>query len=140
MSSRRRDSDEAVREEDVDVTTGCGDVLGELFERARRLVELEHRYPQTDCAAWRSQRTPSSRSSTGTRSSAEWMSRAAVSESIARAGKKPYATVSNACRNQCESVKPATQMGAATAPGSSASTNDCTASQSGPPICERVPP
>src|SRR5205085_8244435 len=88
--------------------------------------------PQIACATWRRKRTPSSRSSTGTRSFAEWISRAAVSGSIARAGKNPYATVPNASRIQCESVKPATQTGAATAAGSSAATNDCTASHSGP--------
>ena len=81
---------QAVGEEDVATSQpAAAHVLLELLERARRLVQLEHRYPQTDCAAWRSQRTPSSRSSTGTRSSAEWMSRAAVSESIARDGKNP---------------------------------------------------
>ena len=45
-----------------------------------------------------------------------------------------------ASRIQCESVNPATQIGAASAPGSSSATNDWTASQSGPPIAERVPP
>ena len=62
--------------------------------------------PPTAMAAWRRKRTPSSRSSTGTRSSAEWISRAAVSASIVRIGKKPYETVPNASRTQWLSVKP----------------------------------
>ena len=44
------------------------------------------------------------------RSSAEWIRRAASSTSIVRNGKKPYATVPNASRSQCESVKPAQQQ------------------------------
>ena len=60
----------------------------EALERPCRGVELEHQ-PQTACATWRMNRTPSSRSATGIRSFAEWMSRAAVSESSSRAGKKP---------------------------------------------------
>ena len=40
-------------------------------------------------ATWRRNRTPSSRSSTAIRSSAEWISRAASSGSIVRIGKKP---------------------------------------------------
>ena len=48
----------------------------------------------------RSQRNcvPSSRSSTGMRSSAEWMRRPASSDDIVRMGKKPYAIVPNASR------------------------------------------
>ena len=38
-------------------------------------------------------------------------------DGIARDGKKPYATVPNASRNQWLSVKPATQIGAGLAPG-----------------------
>ena len=59
-------------------------------------------------ATWRKQRTPSSRSSTATRSSAECTRRAASWGSIVRIGKKPYATVPNASRSQWLSVNPAT--------------------------------
>ena len=69
-------------------------------------------------AAARRNSTPSSRSSTCVRSSAEWIRRAASSDSIVLIGKKPYATVPNASRSQCESVKPAQQSGASFAPGS----------------------
>src|SRR2546430_1100404 len=56
----------------------------ELVER----VELGG-HPHTARAACRSQSTPSSRSETGTRPSAEWMSAAASSGAIVRYGKKP---------------------------------------------------
>src|SRR5207253_7113012 len=64
--------------------------------RAQRGLELCERreldgHPQTARAACRSQSRPSSRSATGTRSSAEWMSVAATSADIVRSGKKPYA-------------------------------------------------
>ena len=52
------------------------------------------------------------------RSSAEWIRRAASSASITRNGKKPYATVPKASRNQWLSVNPATQIGAGLASGS----------------------
>ena len=58
-------------------------------------------------AAWRRKSRPKTRSSTWTRSSAEWTSRAATSGSIVRIGKKPYATVPKASRSQWLSVKPA---------------------------------
>ena len=74
------------------------------------------------------------------RSSAEWMRRAASSGSIARSGKNPYATVPNFWRTQWLSVKPATQIGAALAPGSADSTQELTASHSGVRSAERVPP
>ena len=96
--------------------------------------------PPTDVAAWRRNSTPSSRSSTGIRSSAEWISRAASSGLIVRIGKNPYATVPNASRSQWESVNPATQIGASRAPGSIPATNDSIADQSGVPSSERVPP
>src|SRR5579884_1045165 len=57
------------------------------FRHGRRVARQAE--PQTARAACVNQRTPSSRSATGTRSSAEWMSRAAVSASSTRAGKKP---------------------------------------------------
>ena len=79
-------------------------------------------------------------SSTAARSSAEWISRAASSGSIARIGKNPYATVPNFWRTQWLSVKPATHTGTAFAPGSDASTQELTASHSGVSSSERVPP
>ena len=78
--------------------------------------------------AWRSQRTPSSRSATGMRSSAEWTSVAATSGGSSPVeGKKPYATVPNASRSQWLSVKPAHTSGAAFAPGSTSATNSSSA-------------
>ena len=50
---------------------------------------LAHEFESSDCAQCRRKLTPSSRSSTGTRSSAEWISRAAVSIGSTRDGKKP---------------------------------------------------
>ena len=63
-------------------------VLRERRLELRDRLELED-HPQIAFAAWRSQRTPSSRSSTGTRSSTEWISVAMRSADIARAGKNP---------------------------------------------------
>ena len=57
-----------------------------------------------------------------------------------RIGKKPYATVSNAARSQCVSVKPEQQSGATRAPGSVSATQSSIAPQSGVSIEERVPP
>ena len=75
--------------EHFDVVHASAFPYGWILECARRLVELEQLcHPQTARAACCSQRTPSSRSDTGTRSSAEWMSRDASSVSI-RAGKNP---------------------------------------------------
>ena len=97
---------------------GADEIGRDLVRHDRDADRLAHQAP-TDIAAARSAWTPSSRSSTGIRSSAEWMSRAASSPSIALCGKKPYATVPNASRIQCESVKPAQTSGASRAPGSS---------------------
>src|SRR5512133_237499 len=66
-----------------------------------------HPHPPICRATCRRKRTPSSRSSTAIRSSAEWTRRAATSGSIVRIGKKPYATVPKASRSQWLSVKPA---------------------------------
>ena len=57
-------------------------------DAASELRECEQAHASSVCAAWRSQVTPSSRSSTGIRSSAEWMSVDITSGGI-RAGKKP---------------------------------------------------
>ncbi len=92
------------------------------------------------CAAYRNQFTLSSRSSTGMRSSAEWMSVAETSAGIVRMGKKPYATVPNASRSQWLSVKPGHASGTARAPGSVSATNDSIARQSGVSSDDRVPP
>ena len=91
------------------------------LEGAVRRPKLEHGYASERAAA-RRKSTPSPRSSTWVRSSAEWIRRAASSISIVRIGKKPYATVPNASRSQCESVKPEQQSGASLAPGSVSST------------------
>ena len=66
--------------------------------------------------------------------------RAASSASITRNGKKPYATVPKASRNQWLSVNPATQIGAGLASGSTSLIQPAIASQSGVWIGERVPP
>ena len=111
------------------------------LEGAVRGAELEHRhFSASERAAARRNSTPRPRSSTCVRSSAEWISRAATSVSIVLIGKKPYATVPNASRSQCESVKPEQQSGASLAPGSVSSTQVETASQSGVSSSERVPP
>src|SRR6185503_16208769 len=108
------------------------------LERTFRRAQLEHRYPSERAAARRNS-TPSPRSSTCVRSSAEWMSREASSTSIVRNGKKPYATVPKASRSQCESVKPAQQRGASFAPGSVSPTQSEIAVQRGVSRAERVP-
>src|SRR5205085_6595302 len=75
---------------------------------------------------------PNPRSSTGTRSSAPWISGVASKRSNARAGRNPYAMQSGkAARNQRESVKPGRPVGATAAPGSSRSTKSRMKSMSG---------
>ena len=71
---------------------------------------------------------------------AEWTSSVASSASIARIGKKPYATVPNASRIQWLSVKPDRHIGARPASGSFLRTHASSVSQSGDSIGERVPP
>src|SRR5690348_17763253 len=93
---RRRRCARAVGDEDV-----CH---VELLRRESRLQLLERveldGHPSRARAACRIHSTPSSRSATGMRSSAEWMSVALTSAGIVRMGKKPYATVPNAARSQ----------------------------------------
>ena len=107
-------------------------------ERALGRLELEHR-PRRERAALRKS-TPSPRSSTCVRSSAEWISRPASSGSITFIGKKPYATVPKASRSQCESVPWRSRDGARVAPGSVVASHAAMASQSGVSSGERVPP
>src|SRR2546421_7309810 len=78
---------EAVAEIDVreDVVAAPEALLVERLLELGDRRELDH---ANACAAWRRNSTPSSRSETGTRSSAEWISFAISSGSI-RAGRKP---------------------------------------------------
>src|SRR4029078_6241467 len=79
----------AVRDEDArDVERLLG---------VERGFELPEGHDSNVRAAWRNHARPSSRSSIGMRSSAEWMIWA-ISSGCIRIGKKPYATVPNASR------------------------------------------
>ena len=93
--TRARDLRRAIRPEDEALRRQHRpDRLSGLSPRpptVRRLDRAEDCQPVVPIAraAWRRKRTPSSRSSTSARSSAEWTSRAARSGSIDLTGKKP---------------------------------------------------